>query len=167
MVEDPEEAATTTLHTTVEPEFYELLSKYSSLSKLIRILALWLRYIHNLQHKEERHHGLLSADERLQALKLVVRLSQRAAFSNKISDIAKGKNLRRNSPLLSFTPFLDDDGLLRIGGRLRNAILLYDEKHPYIIAKKCPLATLIVRDVHAATLHGGPELTRSYIMRRF
>ncbi|KMQ84336.1 gag-pol protein [Lasius niger] len=117
VVEEVGISTTTVLHATVEPELYGLLSKYSSLSKLIQILALWFRYLYNLRHKDNRHRGFLSAAERLQALKFTVKLSQRAAFGDDIADISKGRKLRRNSPLTSFNQFLDEDGLLRVGGR--------------------------------------------------
>ena len=48
-------------------------------------------------------------------------------------------------------PILDVDGVLKAGGRLQNASISFDERHPIILAKTSPLATLLIRDAHART----------------
>jgi hypothetical protein len=45
-------------------------------------------------------------------------------------------------------PFLDDEGLLRVGGRLQNTDLPYNARHPYLIPAKSHTATFIVRRAH-------------------
>lgn len=45
----------------------------------------------------------------------------------------KGEQLSNKSRLLLLTPLIDNNGLLRVGGRLKNAMIDYDEKHPIII----------------------------------
>ena len=44
--------------------------------------------------------------------------------------------------------FLDSNGVLRAGGRLKNADLSYDQKHPYILHKDDLVTLLIVRYYH-------------------
>ena len=55
---------------------------------------------------------------------------------------------------LRLTPFIADDGLLRVQGRLQFSSLLYDEKHPVLIPK-CHLAVLLVRFQHLLMKHAG------------
>jgi Integrase zinc binding domain len=55
---------------------------------------------------------------------------------------------------------------MRLGGRLRNSSLPYDQKHP-IFLKKGYFLTLIIRDAHQRTLHGGVELTTGIIRQNY
>ncbi|XP_061399248.1 uncharacterized protein LOC133334953 [Musca vetustissima] len=64
-------------------------------------------------------------------------------------------------------PFLDDKGIIRVGGRLQNSSLEFNAMHPIVLSKSNPLSTLIIRDAHERTLHGGITLTMSYVNRSF
>ena len=46
---------------------------------------------------------------------------QRSAFSCEIDDLNYKKYLNEKNRLTSLDPFLDNDGILRIGGRIRRA----------------------------------------------
>ena len=41
-------------------------------------------------------------------------------------------------------PYLDYEGLLRVGGRIRMAALPIDPKHPILLPKECHLTQLII-----------------------
>lgn len=41
-----------------------------------------------------------------------------------------------------------DDGALRVGGRLSNAAMPEESKHPVIIAKDLHISDLIIRHIH-------------------
>ena len=53
----------------------------------------------------------------------LIKMSKNELFSGTISALLKGDNLEKGDKLMPFTPFLDDDGLLRVGGRLNKAPL--------------------------------------------
>ncbi|GFU98883.1 DUF5641 domain-containing protein [Trichonephila clavipes] len=53
------------------------------------------------------------------------------------------KSLPRKNPLAALCPFIDEDGLIRVGGRLQNAQLQYDAKHPIILPNRHKLSSLI------------------------
>lgn len=67
----------------------------------------------------------------------------------------------------SHIPLLDGSNLLRVGGRLHNALLSYEEKHLVILAKHNHLALLLMHDAHERALHADPQLTRSLLLRRY
>ncbi|XP_044583030.1 uncharacterized protein LOC123264053 [Cotesia glomerata] len=50
-------------------------------------------------------------------------------------------------------------GVLRVGGRLRNALLDPEERHPAILPRQSPLTSILIDDSHRKTLHGGTQLT--------
>lgn len=99
--------------------------------------------------------------------KLWIRIIQQAYFRDEIKAISRKEQLPKNNPLVQLIPFLDQEGLLRVGGRLHNAQIDQEAKHPYIIPKGSPLSKLIISDAHERTLHGGTQLTLNFIRRSY
>ena len=56
-------------------------------------------------------------------------------------------------------PFLDESGILRVGGRLRRADLEYSIKFPILLPRKGHVIKLIVRHFHEVTKHQGRTTT--------
>jgi hypothetical protein len=52
--------------------------------------------------------------------------------------------------------FLDEERILRVGGRLENANIPFSSKHPITPNFKCKLAELIVRHTHEDIMKYGP-----------
>lgn len=57
------------------------------------------------------------------------------SFRQEPSLLKQGKSLH-NSKLLTLTPFLDSDGIIRVGGRLKNAHIPFDQKYPIVLPSK-------------------------------
>ena len=75
---------------------------------------------------------------------------------------------RRNSPLLSLNPFIDRMGILRCGGRLKNAHdLSYDEKYPVLLPATSPSVVDLIRHYHGDLLHAGVDQVLAGLRRRF
>jgi hypothetical protein len=70
------------------------------------------------------------------------------------------------SRLLQLNPFLGEDKLIRVGGRLSNALISPSKKHPIILASH-PLIMLIIRHAHLRSLHVGTQLTLATLRREF
>ena len=64
--------------------------------------------------------------------------------------------LNNKSKIISLNPFIKD-GLLRVGGRLRNSHVEYERKYPIILPKNNNLTTLILRHEHVRLLHCGVQ----------
>jgi hypothetical protein len=47
--------------------------------------------------------------------------------------LTSSRDLPRDSSIRSLDPYMDNDGLIRVGGRLRKSDLTLQEKHPLII----------------------------------
>ena len=56
---------------------------------------------------------------------------------------------------------MDDDGVLRVGGRLHQTELPYDVKHPVLLPKKAHLTDLVIRHFHQRTGHQGRARTHA------
>lgn len=88
------------------------------------------------------------------------------SFKIEINLLSQGKSVR--SGIASLNPFLDHLGVLRVGGRLDNAINLpYDKMHPIILPKSSFITTMLIRSEHLRLLHAGPKLVLSSLSQRF
>ena len=67
-------------------------------------------------------------------------------------------SMKKTSSLYRLDPFIDEDGVLRVGGRIRNASISYDVKHPVILPSKGHVTMLLVKHHHERIRHQGEEL---------
>ena len=68
-----------------------------------------------------------------------------------------GKELSSRT-LLPLHPFLDDQGLLRVGGRLSQSEHPYDKCPPMILPGKHEVTRMIIEQTHKDLLHAGTAL---------
>ncbi|XP_055714311.1 uncharacterized protein LOC129808557 [Phlebotomus papatasi] len=103
--------------------------------------------------------GSLTTEELQKSETFLIRWEQSEHFQPIITAVQRG-TLDRH-PKYKFIrrlrPFLDDDGVLRVGGRLENSSEPYDAQHPKILPKGI-LAEVIARHFHVTLLHAGPQL---------
>lgn len=143
-----------------------LIERFSSLTKLTRVMAYILRFIKNCRQREKVVTPL-SASELRDAVNRCVLISQQSDFKEVI------KQLQANRPVVSkelskLSPYLDETQLLRVGGRLGQASFLpYHTKHPLLLDKGSHLAKLICEHYHRIMLHSGPRATESMIRTRY
>ena len=147
-----------------------LILRFSRLSRAERVIAYifrWKERARLADHTRGPHPTALSAEELRRARLTLVRAVQQDYYAAELKCLKKAAGLPSTSALRNFLPFIDADGILRIGGRLQNAFLTESEKHPAIIPNESHLAELLVRDAHERTLHGGPQLVSSYLQRAY
>ncbi|KMQ83668.1 hypothetical protein RF55_19391, partial [Lasius niger] len=142
--------------------------KFSSLSKLSRVLAWCKRFIFNCRKSiSERISSHLTSTELSDAILVVVKLVQQAEFGDELQRLKAGKPLKASSKLSSLCPFLDSQGIMRVGGRLRNANVSPDTKHPVIIPKNHHFTNLVMQHFHVTHLHAAPQLLLSVIRQKY
>lgn len=101
-----------------------------------------------------RNTGHTTTDELKKAYNLILAENQRHFFDTEILDLKNGKTVSRSSPLFKMKPFLGEDGLLRMKGRLQCSELSFNEKHP-ILLPKCHISMLLCRREHKSLNHAG------------
>ncbi|GFW37350.1 integrase catalytic domain-containing protein [Trichonephila clavipes] len=84
-----------------------------------------------------------------------------------VSYLSAGKQLPSTNKLIPLTPFYDDSGIIRVGGRLKNSILADSQKHPILLPKTNHIVNLIISDYHLKLLHSGPQLLQAAIREKF
>ena len=72
----------------------------------------------------------------------------------------------KSSPLAGLTPYLDDEGLLRVQGRLQFSSLPPDEKHPILIPKS-HFAVLLISFQHFIMKHAGVSTLISPVQKSY
>ncbi|XP_044573592.1 uncharacterized protein LOC123257730 [Drosophila ananassae] len=100
-----------------------------------------------------RHKGITVHDLKARMLLWAV---QRAHLGDEIRTLQKGM-VASSSSLASLSPFLDQFGLLRVDGRLKNSSLDYDGRHPVILPRSHPVTQSIILSFHERNLHAGPR----------
>lgn len=153
-------ANTTSVTKTQSSNFVININNYSSFSKLRRIVAYIFRFYNNLKNPNNQNKQMLTVEELAYAENKLVYISQQESFPN-------FEKQCKVAPLLSLSPFIDDDGLMKVGGRLQNSEFEYDKKHPAIIDSNHHLAKLLFNYYHTVHMHAGPQLLLSLIREKY
>jgi len=109
----------------------------------------------------------IAVSEMDQAEKKILQYIQKKYYSDEVSRLKKNKCVGKSSSLYPLEPMLDDQELLRLGGRLAEAPIPYDAKYPYILPRDHHVAELVVRQVHEEAGHSGREHILSQVRERF
>jgi len=145
---------------TKTAELWDLINAKSDLNKLLRITARVMEAAARMSRAEKRNpHHVVTTSELNQALKFWICRVQEACFAPEIRSLQRGEDLPRSSSLAHLTPFLDEDGIMRLGGRVQHSSLDAECGNPVIFPRHSPLTTLVIRQAHQRTLHGGVQLT--------
>jgi hypothetical protein len=144
----------------------DFLTRFSSLRKLQRVLSYCLRFAENCRKPITKHTGPLKVSELQRSMLIILKNVQYQAFSTEIKELEGGRQVSKKSRLISLNPFLDDSGLIRVGGRLRNSGAHSDVKHP-IVLPKCEITELIIQAEHISLLHAGPQATLASLRQRY
>ncbi|CAH2017105.1 unnamed protein product [Acanthoscelides obtectus] len=152
---------------TCTPDILKI-SSYSSFSKLQRVTAYVLRYISNCKlPKKDRSIGGLTASELSTACTHLTITAQRQSFRDDYFTLKRDKPLPKSSKLLSLNPFIDDKGVIRVGGRIQNSNSCFAFKHPAVLSGKHQLSKLLCENEHKRLLHAGPQQTLYSLRQRF
>jgi hypothetical protein len=147
-----------------------VLTKISSFHKLNRIIAYCLRWLHNHRKSKQRQlgdSGAIKIHELQRAKITIIQLVQNQAFADDLKILRQNKALPNKGRLLTLSPFLSKNNLIRVGGRLRNASLKFDTKHPILLPNDHHVTKLIVEQAHVENLHSGAEGTLAALRQNY
>lgn len=157
-----------TVNTKPENKKSELIKfeNYSNSSKLKRIFAYVLRFINNCKKENTKSIGSLKHNELEQSLNYLIQIAQLESFKDEINLLKKGKSLT-SSNFSQLSPFLDDSGVVRVGGRLDNTNFDFNKKHPMLLDGKHHFTKLLMKAEHLRLLHAGPQLLLASFREQF
>ncbi|XP_018315341.1 uncharacterized protein [Mycetomoellerius zeteki] len=142
----------------------ELTGKFSSLNKICRILAYCLRFRRACRPNPPTRFA--SHDEMLRALNIACSTIQRASFPEKYKALNKGGPISTSSKLLSLSPFMDEIGLIRVEGRLKNSNL-GEARHPILLPREHDFTKRVINHEHVCNMHAGAQATMAAVRQRF
>lgn len=157
------------VHHMVTEEDDTIWKRFSSLNRLVRVIAYCKRFTNLIKNKENKpkFESYLTSKELSESLNTLIRKCQEEHFKEEIKDLNRQKEIKNKSKIAHLNPYLDGNSLLRVGGRLENSKLTQDEKHPIILPKDSTLSKLIVEEAHKKLLHGGQQLVLGYLRSRY
>jgi len=88
---------------------------------------------------------------------------QKQVFESELKVLARGEELAGGNKIIDLTPFIDNFGILRVGGRISRARLPFSSKHPVLLPRNHPLSTVILKHHHSRVGHQGRLLTHGAI----
>ncbi|XP_071483331.1 uncharacterized protein [Diadema antillarum] len=153
--------------TSMRAQVSDLLHRYSSWNQLKKSTAWLLRFKKLLKVKakgestDDLKKPTLSADELKQAEKAIVTLMQRDEFSA----ILEGKQMS-GTVMSKLNPILVD-GIIRVGGRLENAPLDDETKHPIILPSDHHVTKLLIVHHHHLVGHSGAGMTWTALREKY
>ncbi|XP_026736810.1 uncharacterized protein LOC113500286 [Trichoplusia ni] len=152
-----------TLTTTVQntpPILYERFKCISSWNKLLRVIVYVLRFVKKLPLSK-----VIVASDLNIAEKTILRSVQKVHFQTEIDRLKK--NDLPSKHFRHLCPFIDEDGILRIEGRLSKSDLPFECKHPVLLPKRDHVVDLLIDYHHKLNLHTGASLLMSILRQRY
>lgn len=139
-----------TLHLEAKSDVIEpLTQRVSSYSRLLRIMAMIMMC---LTKRSFKGNGITFTTDTLhQAETRLIKLCQ------------KGLNIQ---DFKNLDPFKDDDGIIRVGGRVDKANITFDERHPILLSGSKKISSATALQYHNRC-HSGISTTMAKIRRRF
>ncbi|KAK7603897.1 hypothetical protein V9T40_004170 [Parthenolecanium corni] len=142
-------------------------SQYSSWKKLVRVTAFLLRFRDRTHLKKRFYGSILSKEEVDRATLRLIRLTQTFYFSKEYFALINKTNLPARSNLKTLNIFLHSDNTIRVGGRLENAALSFEQKHPIVLPRHAEITSLIIRDLHTKYFHANFSLLLNFVRSKW
>ena len=145
------EGSTPSLSTTID------IGRFSTLKKLIRVTVRMLRFINNCRNPRNKETGHITAEELQNARTAWVKSVQQ--------ELVEEKEFKSRSRNLG--AYKHEDGLIRCGGRLKNAQLTFGQRHPILLPTRSKFTELVVMDCHKTAGHEKVGRTLAEIRSEF
>nr|XP_055046841.1 uncharacterized protein LOC129432444 [Misgurnus anguillicaudatus] len=141
--------------------------KFSDWQRLINTISRLKHITHSFSNdnksKECRGwhicHKPHSVEDLQSAKDLIIRSLQQETFQDELRCLERKTHVSKNSPLFNLCPYIDESGLLRIGGRLSQSAFEKNEVNPLILPGRCHVTTLLIRHYHSQVQHQGRHFT--------
>ena len=146
---------------TVPSKLEMISSSWIRIRKIMAVVLLdaniWIKRITKPRPSEIT--TLINMELLEKAQKMIFKMLQQRSFSHEISSLKSNTIIHRSSSLFKLDPFLDTDGVLRVGGILKRSMLDINEVHPVILPKANLITEAIVTWCHENVAHSGRSMT--------
>jgi len=138
------------------------------LNRLIRVIGYCKRFIRNCRNpKANRKSTILSTQDIKQDLICCVKVVQQISYAKEMRNLMEQQEVAASSSLKTLHPFIDKEGLLRVGGRLQQYTLPYQTMHQMILPSNLHFTKLVGSAEHIRLHHAGPQLLIASLRERY
>lgn len=141
----------------------------NSFTKLTRVFAYIFRWRRAFLKVELTSSEGVTAVEIKGGLKYIIFNIQHLHFNEEISKLQKCE-LIRSPKILGLSPFLDiSDGIeiMRVGGRLSQANVPYEVKHPILLPNTHVVINALFEYVHRSNMHAGAHAICAFVRQQY
>ncbi|XP_050540356.1 uncharacterized protein LOC126904996 [Daktulosphaira vitifoliae] len=159
--------------TLTKIEKFDITERFSSLTKLLNITAYILRWRKIVRNKRSSNSKCIytiyiDPEETNRARQKLLLVVQSQYFSEELQCLHKGESIKKKSKLFFLSPFVDNNGLIRVGGRLNNsASISNDRKNPILLPSKSAFTMLLFKYEHIRLLHSGPQALLAAVREQY
>ena len=147
-----------------EKDELNYIKKQSNFLTLLRITAFCLRF--GSFKRNNRVKSFIAADEYKASLICLIRIHQSTYFNKEIHALRNNFPISNKSRILALSPFIDRNGLLRVGGRISQSTLDINRCHPYILTKD-HFTNLLINYEHIRNCHANVQLLRTILLKNY
>ena len=108
----------------------------------------------------------VGVQEKNETERVIIMIIQNEQFADSITRLSLNKVVK-DSRLAAFNPFLDNHGVLRVGGRLKGAKIPYAHKYTILLPSRHYVTDLIIHETHQHAYHAGIQSTLYTMRQRF
>ena len=137
--------------------------RFSNFNRLVNAMT----YVQRAFRKHKPATKTLNVEEREGAQVSIFRLLQQEQFAEEMKSLKAEKEILENFKILQFSPFIDQQGLIRAQGRIGKSQLNFETKHPILLHWKHHVVELFLRNEHKSIRHEGTEHVRNIVQQKF
>ncbi|XP_028042636.1 uncharacterized protein LOC114252345, partial [Bombyx mandarina] len=138
-------------------------TRFSSWLRLLRSTSLVLKFINKCKKLTFEFDDTMEKAEIL-----LLKKSQAESFKKELTEIKNSGCVSKTSNILTLSPYLDEYGVIRVGGRIGAATgILPESKNPIILDGRSYIARLIVKYYHYYYAHGNQETIVNEVKQRY
>ena len=141
------------------------IERFGTLSKLLRVTALVLRFVAKLKKDHRKPNEITPSDLQI-AETLWIKGVQQQEYEREYRAL-RDQNKKLGPLVKQLKLFVDENNIIRCGGRLHNAPINYDTKFPILLPAYHRFSYLIIRAEHFKLLHSGVEATMTGVRQRY
>lgn len=141
--------------TLLNVNLFNIFDRYSSLTKLKRIVATCRRFKTNYiasKTKSSLVHGPLSSWRTTKGDDCITEIASTRSIHQRVTQSSTRERNTFVQQNLSTQLIVDRDGLLRVDGRLKNAPLTYAQKHPILLSSHGTLTDLFETSIRTTSI---------------
>ena len=136
------------------------LEDYSNLKRLLRVSAYIFRFVANLKRSLRKEPLVLDDLQQTE-----IDQAEECWLKEEQGLLLKDKTFGQVRQSLQL--FLDGSGIIRCGGRLKNAPISKDTRYPILLPRHSHFTYLVVKDCHERVMHNGIGDTLTELRARF